>query len=194
VRVPTATPTIDPQYAMRLLCTSTILDDRSPLRGQVVRYQPPVAINVHSIPRILDAIKDIETKTGGMVTFTVVDADPAIGITVIEGDAVDANGGPGCGNVTDAPDARSGHRFKATPGGVLNSLVYVHLGSSRCNDARTGYQPYSIAAHEIAHALGVGGHFTGFNGDEGISAELAAVLIRLYSMPPGMDITASCLK
>ena len=170
------------------------MDSRSPLPGKIVRRQTPVAINARGIPRVLDAIKDIEAKTGGLVTFQIVDKDPAVGITVVEGDAVDANGGPGCGNVTDSPDPTSGHRYKAGANGVLNTLVYVHLGSSKCNDARTGYQPYSIAAHEIAHALGVGRHFTGFNGDEGASPELAEVLVRLYSLPPGMDVTASCLK
>ncbi len=193
-RVPSATPTVDPQYAMRLLCTSTVLDNRNPLPGRIARFQPPVAINAHNIPRVLDAIKDIEARTGGLVTFTVVAADPAIGITVVEGDAVDINGGPGCGNVTSASDPRSGHRYRADSAGVFNSLVYVHLGSAGCNDGRTGYRPYSIAAHEIAHALGIGRHFAGFNGNEGISAEAAAVLTLLYGTPLGADMSASCPK
>lgn len=189
---PTNTRVVSSAEAMRLLCTSTIMSTRSTQPGKVVRRQTPVLINAHNIPRVLQAIKDIEEKTDGAVTFKIVDADPPAGITLIEGDAVGSDGGPGCGNVTDKPDARAGNRNTAGAGGVLNTLAYVHLGSTGCDDARTGYQRHSVAAHEITHALGLISHFQGFTGDEGISAEVAAALKLLYGAPPGADMAALC--
>ena len=108
------------------------------------------------------------------------------------GDAVDRNGGPGCGNVTSARDLRSGHRFATGSDGVFGTRVYVHLGSSACDDTRTVNTSSSVAEHERAHALGISDHFPGFTGDEGLSREVIAVVTLLYSTAPGADMSTIC--
>jgi predicted Zn-dependent protease len=178
--------------ALLLLCTSTIYDQRNPMQGRVVRFRTPVAINPHGNASILKAIANYTTRSNGLVTFQIVDTDPATGITVISGDAVDRYGKPGCGNVTSQPDASSGHRFAPDSTGALAQRAYLHLGSSGCDDTRTGWTSSSVAEHELAHALGVGSHFDGFTGDEGLSEELFAVIMLLYGAAPGTDMSAFC--
>jgi len=184
---------IDPRQVLRWLCDSNVYDNGNPMRGKTVRFAVPIAINPNGSAVILTAIRHYEKATGGLVKFEIIAADPPVGITVIEGDAVASNQGkPGCGNVTSGASPTSGHRFHADPFGVLNTLTYVHLGSSACDDEATGYKPESVAEHELAHALGLGEHFPGFTGDEGLSPNLAAVITKLYSLPPGTDLTGEC--
>jgi len=187
---PTPTPTVDQTRVSQLLCDSNIYDGRNPLPGRTVRFRTPIDINPNGIEEVLDAIKNYETKTGGMVTFNIVNSDPSVGITCIEGDGVNADGSPGCGNVSGEIDPYSGHNFVTGSDGAFNSPVYVHLGSSGCDHSQVGYKSYSVAEHELAHALGIGDHFKGFTGNEGLSRELIAVVTMLYSMPSGTDMSA----
>ncbi len=53
-------------------------------------------------------------------------------------------------------------------------------------------KPCPIAEHELGHALGLGGHFTSFHGDEGFSDEVAAVIRLIYSLPAGTDAAGIC--
>jgi hypothetical protein len=187
------TPEVDPEDVLGWLCASNVYDRGNPTPGKTVRFAVPVAIHPHGNAVVLTAIEHYETATGGSVRFTIVSSVPKVGITVIDGDAVGSNRGePGCGNVTGSSDPTSGHRFHIDPLGVFNTLVYVHLGSSACDDEAAGYRPESVAEHELGHALGVGEHFRGFTGDEGLSANLAAVVTMLYGLPPGTDMTDVC--
>jgi hypothetical protein len=186
-------PGVDPEQVLLWLCESHVYDDRNPLPGKIVRFTVPIAIHPNGSAAALTAIKHYEKATGGAVSFTIADDDPPVGITIIEGDAVGSKKGePGCGNVTNGKAATSGHSFRTDPFGIFNSLTYVHLGSSGCDDEATGYKPESIAEHELAHALGVGKHFPDFTGDEGLSANLIAVVTKLYSLQPGTEMTEEC--
>jgi hypothetical protein len=189
---PPPTPTIDPGRVLRWLCESNVYDSRNPKQGFTVRFAIPVAINAGGSKVVRTAIRNYSSATGGAVVFTVVDEDPPIGVTVIEGDAAAKGGGPGCGNVTSERAATSGHSFRVDPLGAFTSLTYVHLGSAGCDDEAKGDRPESVAEHELAHALGVGSHFPGFLGDEGLSPNLLAVVTMLYRLPPGTDMSREC--
>jgi hypothetical protein len=188
----TPAPTLDPRQALQWVCTSNAYDERNPLAGRIVRFQTPIEINPNGNADVLAAIENYESMTGGTVVFNIVDTDPLAGISVIEGDALDGSGQSGCGNVTNQRDPASDHVFQVNNDGVFNSLIYVHLGSNGCNHTQVGYATYSVAEHEIAHALGIGEHFTDFTGNEGLSPNLNAVIVRLYSIAPGTDMSALC--
>ncbi|MFH1524217.1 MAG: hypothetical protein ABIF04_04570 [Chloroflexota bacterium] len=190
--MPTPAPTVDPTQTLRWVCTSNVYDERNPFAGRIVRFQTPIDINPNENADVLAAIENYERMTGGTVDFNIVDTDPLVGISVIEGDAIDGRGQPGCGNVTNGRDAASDHVFQVDSDGIFNSLIYVHLGSSGCNHVQVGYETYSIAEHEMAHALGIGEHFTDFNGNEGLSPNLKAVVVMLYNIPPETDMSALC--
>jgi hypothetical protein len=184
---------VDPDDILRWLCDSNVYDARNPRPGKTVRFALPVAIHPHGSAVILAAVEHYESATGGAVTFEIAADDPPIGITVIEGDAVGSSRGePGCGNVTSGKAPASGHKFHTDPFGVFDTLIYLHLGSSGCDDETAGDKPESVAEHELAHALGLGTHFPGFTGDEGLSPNLTAVVTELYRLPPGTDMKEAC--
>ncbi len=181
-----------PEWTRRIVCESNVFYNQNPLHGKTVRFQTPIDINPNGIILVLDAIKNYEAMTSGAVTFRIVDSDPAVGITIVEGDALTRDGEPGCGHVTCARDPRSGFTLKVSDNGVINSLLYVHLGSSHCNYTLEGFQSQSIAEHELGHALGLGKHFAGFTGIEGITLELLVTVSALYRLPPGTDLSKIC--
>lgn len=187
---PVSTP--DPTQTLRWVCGSNVNDQGNYLPGRIVRFQTPIDINPNGNEDVLAAIANYERITGGAVDFNIVTTDPLVGISVIKGDAVDGSGQPGCGNVTDERNANSGHGFRVDSYGIFNTLVYVHLGSGGCDHNQIGYTTYSVAEHEIAHALGIGEHFTDFTGMEGLSPNLSAVVTKLYSTSPGTDMSAIC--
>jgi hypothetical protein len=189
---PPPAPTIDPDQVLSWLCGSNVYDARNPKQGTIVRFAAPIAINANGSAVVQTAVRHYESATGGAVVFAAVDEDPPVGITVVEGDAVAKDGGPGCGNVTSERAATSGHSYRIDPLGAFNSLTYVHLGSGVCDDESTGRKPESVAEHELAHALGVGSHFPDFTGGEGLSPNLIAVVSMLYNLPPGTDMSAEC--
>jgi len=200
-RVPAAiTPTVTPAETLMLypawtrkyLCESNAYYAGNPLPGKTIRFQTPIAVNPNNVPRALEAIRNCEAMTGGVITFRIVDSDPQVGIVFVEGDALNRDGGPGCGHVTAGRDPQSNFTFSVTSDGVVNSCLYVHLGSGDCDPTREGFQCCSIAEHELAHALGLGTHFPGFTGIEGMSLELLVTLTALYRVPPGTDISEMC--
>ena len=181
-----------PAWTRKYLCESNAYYAGNPLPGKTIRFQTPIAVNPNNVPRVLEAIQNYEAMTGGVITFRIVDSDPQVGIVFIEGDALDRDGEPGCGHVTSARDPQSGFAFSVTSDGVVNSRLYIHLGSGDCDPAQEGFQCCSIAEHELAHALGLGTHFPGFTGIEGISLELLVTLTALYRVPPGTDVAEMC--
>lgn len=196
-RTPSPIPTVTPPeltWVSRTLCQANALNGRNPLPGRLVRFNTPVEVNARGIPAVLEALEVIKNLTDGKVTFKLVDKDPEVGITFILGDAIRAEGTPGCGNVTSSPDPKSGHQFSVTANGAFNSLVFIHLGginSPYCKYS-ADRKPYPIAEHELAHALGAVGHFANFTGDEGFSAEVASVIKLLYSQPLGSPSKSIC--
>ena len=181
-----------PAWTRRLVCESNVYYSQNPLPGKTIRFQTPIDINPNGVSQVLDAIKNYEAMTSGAVTFRIVNSDPAVGIVVVEGDALNRDGQPGCGHVTHQRDPKSGFTIDVKNDGAINSRLYVHLGSSACNHAREGFQPQSIAEHELGHALGMGSHFAGFTGIEGLTLELLVTITALYRTPPGTDISQMC--
>jgi hypothetical protein len=181
-----------PAWTRRVVCESNAAYSQNPLPGKMIRFQTPIDINPNGLPQVLDAIKNYEAMTSGAVTFRIVNSDPTVGIVVVEGDALTRDGQPGCGHVTHQRDPKSGFTFNVTNDGTINSRLYVHLGSSACNHTREGFQPQSIAEHELGHALGLGTHFAGFTGIEGLTLELLVTVMALYRTSPGTDISQMC--
>lgn len=196
VTIPTVTPDatlmLYPAWTRKFLCESNAYYAGNPLPGKTIRFQTPIAVNPNQVPQVLEAIRNYEAMTGDLITFRIVDSDPQVGIVFIEGDALDRDGEPGCGHVTSGRDPQSGFAFSVTSDGVVNSCLYVHLGSVECDPAREGFQCCSIAEHELAHALGLGTHFPGFTGIEGISLELLVTLTALYRVPPATEVSKMC--
>jgi len=192
---PYPSPTIDLTNTLTRLCNSNVYDPRNFMKGQTVRFDTPIDINTKGRPEVLAAIENFETLTGGAVAFNVVDENPDVGLTIIIGDSKGPHGNPSCGSVTDGPSALSNHLFRTYGTGTINRLFYVHLGSSECD--HTEIIPYlrtfsAITEHELAHAIGIGEHFDGFYGNEGLSANLNAVVTLLYSILPGTDMSSEC--
>ena len=196
VTAPTVTPDatlmLYPVWTRKFLCESNAYYAGNPLPGKTIRFQTPIDVNSNKVPQVLEAIRNYEAMTGGLITFRIVDSDPQVGIVFIEGDALDRDGEPGCGHVTSGRDPQSGFAFSVTGDGAVNSCLYIHLGSVECDPAREGFQCCSIAEHELAHALGLGTHFPGFTGIEGISLELLVTLTALYRVPPGTEVSEMC--
>jgi hypothetical protein len=182
-----------PNWVLGLLCESNAYASQNPLPGRTIRFQTPVEINLNGVPQALEATRNLEAMTSGAVTFKVVNSDPRIGIVVVAGDALDRNGSPGLGHVTSARDPQSFFSFNAQSDGAINSRLYVHLGSARCDYVHEGFRLYSIAEHELAHALGLSSHFPGFTGIEGVSLELLVTLTALYRVPPGTEVSRFCV-
>jgi hypothetical protein len=88
----------------------------------------------------------------------------------VEGGGTGPDGSPSCGTAI----------------GAFDSVYYVHLGSTDCDDATVGNYPSVIAEHELAHALGLMSHFDGFTGNEGLNnPNMFAVIYNLYNNPIG---------
>lgn len=186
--------TMYPAWASRLVCESNAQYAQNPMPGKTIRFQTPIDINPNGNSQVLAAIKNYEAMTSGAVTFRVVNSDPTVGIVVVEGDALNREGQPGCGHITQEGDPKSGFTFGVKNDGTINTRLYIHLGSSACDPTHEGFQPQSIAEHELGHALGLGTHFAGFTGIEGLTLELLVSITALYRVPPGTDMTNLCAK
>jgi len=189
---PAATLILYPVWTRKYLCESNAYYAGNPQAGKTIRFQTPIEVNPNRVPHVLEAMQNYEAMTEGLITFRIVDSDPAVGLVFVEGDALDRDAKPGCGRVTSERDPQSGFAFSATSDGVIHSRLYVHLGSVACDPAREGFQRSSIAEHELAHALGLGSHFPGFTGIEGISLESLVTLTALYRVPPGTPVSEMC--
>jgi hypothetical protein len=108
-----------PAWTRRVVCESNAAYSQNPLPGKTIHFQTPVDINPNGVPQVLDAIKNYEAMTSGAVTFRIVNSDPGVGIVVVEGDALNREGLPGCGHVTHQRDPKSGFTFNVKNNGTI---------------------------------------------------------------------------
>lgn len=154
--------------------------------GHLVRWNTPIKVNTNNIARADTAIDRYESLTNGLIYFTKTTDTPTDGIVFIEGGSRNADGSPGCGNVTNTPGSSVYVSYTWDNSYALNGLYYIHLGSTACGDVQEGNYPSAIAEHELAHVLGIMGHFTGFTGNEGLrNSSMFAVIYNMYNNPIG---------
>lgn len=154
--------------------------------GHLVRWNTPIKVNTNNIARADAAIDRYGRLTNGLIYFTKTTDTPTNGIVFIEGGSRNADGSPGCGNVTNTPEPSVYVSYTFDNSYALNGLYYVHLGSTACGDAQEGNYPSAIAEHELGHVLGIMSHFSGFTGNEGLrNSNMFAVIYNMYSNPIG---------
>ena len=181
-----------PNWVLGLLCESNAYANANPTPGKTIRFQTPVEINLNGVPQVREAMQNIQAMTSGAVTFKIVDSIPKVGIIVVAGDALTRDGLPGLGHVTGSRNPQSAFGLNVQGDGFIDSQLYIHLGSAQRDYIQEGFHPYSLAEHELAHALGLAEHFPGFTGIEGITMEPLVTLTALYRIPPGTDVSRFC--
>lgn len=72
--------------------------------GHLVRWNTPIKVNTNNIARADAAIDRYGRLTNGLISFTKTTDTPTNGIVFIEGGSLNADGSPGCGNVTNTPE------------------------------------------------------------------------------------------
>ncbi len=204
---PVPTPTGDPAFILKTLCYQNVYKiGMNPNLGKTFRFKTPIQIYTKGIRLINEAAANIERLTNGLVTFEIVDHEPAVGIIVIEGDVPydpsnSETGVCNCGGVSPERVARSNGStlFSVGEDGYINSQVFYHFGGPACDLVHCSFpygaflSPTSGDEHELAHVLGLGGHFDGFTGFEGFSYNVNVVISALYSMPSGTDMSNACI-
>jgi hypothetical protein len=151
------------------------------------KWKGLIPVKTNGIARAEDAINRIEEKLGRKIfdresISTLPEEKITRGIIVSHGTAaapvMDKNT---CGNVGNAPHSYNYPRNFLKSTGEIDTVFYVNLGSSLCDDSKCGSLPSDIAVHEFGHALGLGPHFRGFGEGPIISNDFWDVLITLYS-------------
>lgn len=100
----------------------------------------------------------------------------SMGTAVGPGGVVDSTA---CGNVSSAAGSPSIEGSIIDGTGRIDAKLYVNIGSTGCSPRK------DIAVHEIAHALGMGAHFTGYGVGSVIGGNFWSVLKTIYSNPVG---------
>ncbi len=160
----------------------------------VYRWETPIWVYTAGDPEFETAVQKFEALTGGLVTFQIVDTFEELqahgyGIAASIGTAVDWDGSPHPGNVSYVPGSPNS-LFGYLTTGELDGISYVNLGAEGVDDSTVGWFPSAVAEHELGHALlGGGSHIENFNGDEGISGELLALVDTYYSTPIGTPLS-----
>ncbi len=154
--------------------------------GHLVRWNTPIKVNTNNIARVDKAIDRYERLTNGLIRFTRTTGTPTNGIIFIEGSSLNADGSPGCGNVTNTQEPSVHVRYTFGNSYALNGIYYIHLGSRACDDATEGNYTSAIAEHELGHVLGIMSHFSGFTGNEGLrNPNMFVVIYNIYNNPIG---------
>lgn len=154
--------------------------------GRLTRWKLPILVNTNHILRAEEAVDRFQRLTNGLITFQKTESIPANGIIFLEGGGINADGSPGCGNVTNSPEPSRYVKFERDPSGTIRGQYYVHLGSTACDDELVGDYSSAAAEHELAHILGLEAHFDGFTGNEGLRhPNLFTVIYNIYSNPIG---------
>lgn len=157
-------------------------------RPSTVRWRLPIPVQTNGIARAEEALRRFEQWTGGLVQFVRVTSIPENGLVIVEGGGMGPGGEPGCGHVHDGAPSMPSTQFniRTDESMALKGVYTVHLGSIKCDDSTEGHYRSAVAEHEVAHALGLSGHFPGFVGNEGFSdPRLLAVIATLYANPVG---------
>jgi len=140
----------------------------------------PVKLNGSVVAQ--QALDVIETKLGHTLfdrtgVIDTLDSEIDTGLIISEGTAV----GPGgvvdsnaCGNVSTAPGVTEVVRFDLNSNGVMSGKAYINIGSSACSPR------VDIAVHEIAHAMGLFNHFSGYGTGAVMNSTAWNVLYSLY--------------
>lgn len=129
------------------------------------------------------SITTINQKLAGLVVLDQVSSIPASGnyIRVSYGTAYVPPGATNyqsyCANVATGPNVGNVISPDAS-GGIATNPVYINLGNGNCDVTQ------DIVTHEIGHALGLAGHFSGFGDGPSISTAFWDVLATLYANPP----------
>ncbi len=181
-----------PAWVLDFLCESNVYSNQNPTPGRTIRFQTPVEINLNGIPQAREATRNIEAMTSGAVAFRIVDADPAVGIVVDTGDALDRNGAPGLGHVTSARAPQSLFAFDVRERGCYSiaDVCASRFGALRPYARRIS--PILDCGTRICARTGTGGAFRRFTGIEGVSLEMLVTLTALYRVPPGTDMSQFC--
>jgi hypothetical protein len=64
---PDATLALYPVWTRKYLCESNAYYAGNPLPGKTIRFQTPIDVNPNKVPNVLEAIRNYEAMTGGLV-------------------------------------------------------------------------------------------------------------------------------
>ncbi len=200
------TATLDPNWVTKMLCQENVYSNPNPNKsifnpreGYTLRWRTPIKIFPNGNNAAITVAKNIEKWSNGLITFEIVNEKPTVGIIVNTGDTCnpDKNQIPTGSASANQDDCKFyDSLFHVGADGYIDSLLYIHLGTKEAGYFNTPglLNPYAIVEHEFGHALGLGDHFIGFTGYEGLPQEPREVLIALYSMPSGIDMRGECAE
>jgi hypothetical protein len=144
---------------------------------------PTNATETDYAAKVRVAITDTNRKTGGRISLSEVSSIPTSGgylrtsyltAYVPQGSTDYASY---CANVSTGPNVGNVVQADSVTNDYNNVVAWVNLGNGSCNVTQ------EIVTHEIGHALGLRGHFTGFGYGDAISSTYWDVLSTIYGNP-----------
>ena len=156
--------------------------------GKLKKWYGLIPVKSNGVKRAEEAMDRIEKKLGRKLFDRESIRDKpnnkisrgiivSVGTAVGEGGTVDEDT---CGHVGMKPGVTDYPKEFLKDSGEIDTVLYVNLGSARCDDSKRGRKPSDTAVHEFGHALGLGEHFPGFGDGEIISDTFWSVLSKIY--------------
>lgn len=150
-----------------------------------------IPVKTNNVQMAIDAMDDIEEVLNKTIfdrtsISNLPNEEITRGLIVSEGTALDGTGTTTqntCGHVSSGIGSVDYPNDFIHEGGVISTVLYVHLSSSGCTADK------NIAIHEFGHALGMGLHFNGFGDGAAISKDFWNVLYNIYHNPVGATET-----